>query len=39
MRAGLTSGIETQVGTSFIVLAAWTIAGCAMTAWVIGRRH
>ncbi len=39
MRAGLTSGIETQVATSFIVLAAWTVAGCAMTAWVIGRRH
>jgi ABC-2 type transport system permease protein len=39
MRAGLTSGVETQVGTSFIVLAAWTVAGCVMTAWVIGRRR
>jgi hypothetical protein len=26
------------VGTSFIVLAAWTAAGAAATAWVVGRR-
>jgi ABC-2 type transport system permease protein len=38
IRAGLTAGVETHVGTSFIVLAAWTAAGAAATAWVVGRR-
>lgn len=39
IRAGLTSGVVAHVGTSFVVLAAWTIAGGAATAWVIGRRR
>jgi len=39
MRAGLTSGLATQVGTSFLVVGAWAVAGCAATAWVVGRRR
>jgi len=27
------------VTTSFIALAAWTVAGACATAWVVGRRH
>ncbi|MGA7988020.1 MAG: ABC transporter permease [Candidatus Dormiibacterota bacterium] len=39
MRAGLTSGVETQVGLSILVLGAWVVVGCAATAWVIGHRR
>jgi ABC-2 type transport system permease protein len=39
MRAGLTTGLATDVGVSFLVLGAWTVAGCAAAAWVVGRRH
>src|ERR1035438_9941309 len=39
IRAGLTSGLATQVGTSFLVVGAWAVAGCAATAWVVGRRR
>ena len=39
IRAGLTSGFATQVGTSFLVVGAWAVAGCAATAWVVGRRR
>jgi ABC-2 type transport system permease protein len=39
IRAGLTSGVVANVATSFAVLAAWTVAGCAATAWVVGRRR
>jgi ABC-2 type transport system permease protein len=39
MRAGLTTGLATDVGLSFLVLGAWTVAGCAVTAWVVGRRR
>lgn len=39
IRAGLTTGVVSQVTTSFVVLAAWTVASCAATAWVVGRRH
>jgi ABC-2 type transport system permease protein len=39
IRAGLTSGVVSHVASSFTVLAAWTIAGGAATAWVVGRRR
>ena len=39
IRAGLTFGVVAHVATSFVVLAAWTAAGGAATAWVVGRRH
>jgi ABC-2 type transport system permease protein len=39
IRAGLTSGVVAHVATSFLVLAAWTAAGAAATAWVVGRRR
>lgn len=39
IRDGLTSGLVTDVGRSYLVLAAWTIAGWSATAWVIGRRQ
>jgi ABC-2 type transport system permease protein len=39
IRAGLTVGLVGHVATSFLVLAAWTVAGVGATAWVIGRRR
>jgi ABC-2 type transport system permease protein len=39
MRAGLTRGLVTHAATSFLVLAAWAVAACLSTAWVIGRRR
>ena len=39
IRAGLTSGVAAHVATSFVVLVAWTAAGGAATAWVVGRRR
>jgi ABC-2 type transport system permease protein len=39
IRAGLTSGVVAHVATSFIALAAWTVAGAGATAWVVGRRR
>jgi len=39
IRGGLTTGTATHVTTSFLVLLAWTAAGCATTAWVVGRRR
>jgi ABC-2 type transport system permease protein len=39
IRDGLTDGLVTDVGRSYLVLAAWTIAGWAATAWVVGRRQ
>jgi ABC-2 type transport system permease protein len=39
IRAGLTHGLVTGLAQSYFVLAAWTAAGCAMTAWVVGRRR
>ncbi|MGD0220405.1 MAG: ABC transporter permease [Acidimicrobiales bacterium] len=39
IRAGLTTGVETQVMTSFLVLAAWTVAGCSAIAWTVTRRR
>jgi ABC-2 type transport system permease protein len=39
VRAGLTDGVVQDVITSFAVVAAWALAGCAATAWVLGRRR
>lgn len=39
IRAGLTDGVVNGVAGSFAVLAAWTAAGMAATAWVIARRR
>jgi len=39
VRAGLSVGLVTDLTQSFLVLGAWTVAGWAMTGWVIGRRH
>lgn len=39
IRAGLTVGVVGDVGRSFLILTAWTVAGCAATAWVVGRRR
>jgi ABC-2 type transport system permease protein len=38
VRAGLTRGLVADVGTSFLVLGAWTVAGWCATAWVVRRR-
>ena len=38
MRAGLTEGLVTDVGISYLVLAAYAVASIAVAAWVIGRR-
>jgi ABC-2 type transport system permease protein len=39
IRAGLTHGLVTGVTQSFLILAAWTVAGSAVTAWAVGRRR
>jgi ABC-2 type transport system permease protein len=39
IRAGLTVGLVSDLGRSFLVLGAWTAAGWAMTGWAIGRRR
>lgn len=39
IRDALSDGLVTGVGTSYLVLSAWTAAGWATTAWVLGRRH
>jgi ABC-2 type transport system permease protein len=38
VRAGLTEGLATGVGTSFAVLGVWAAAAWILTAWVVGRR-
>lgn len=38
VRASLTTGLVTDVWTSYAVLVAWTLAACAVTGWVVGRR-
>lgn len=38
IRAGLSFGLVTDLTRSYLILLAWTIAGWAMTAWVVGRR-
>jgi ABC-2 type transport system permease protein len=39
IRAGLSVGLVSDLTRSFLVLGAWTVAGWAMTGWVIGRRR
>lgn len=39
IRAGLTSGLVTDLGFAYLILSGWTAAGWAMTAWVVGRRR
>jgi ABC-2 type transport system permease protein len=39
MRAGLMDGLVSDVGLSYLVLAAWTLAGWMITAWIVGRRR
>jgi len=38
IRAGLTRGLVTDLGTCYLILLAWTAVGWALTAWVVGRR-
>lgn len=38
IRAGLSTGLVTDLTRSYLILAAWTAAGWAITAWVVGRR-
>ena len=38
VRAGLTEGIATNVGQSFVVLGAWVLLSWLVLIWVIGRR-
>lgn len=38
MRAGLTDGLATDVGRSFVVLGVWAVGSWLVTAWVVGRR-
>ncbi len=39
IRAGLTDGLVTGVARSYEVLLVWVVIGCALTAWVVGRRR
>ncbi len=39
VRASLTEGIVENVGKSFAILAGWTAASAALTAWILGRRR
>ncbi len=39
IRDALSNGLVSDVATSYLVLAGWTIAGWTATAWVIGRRR
>ena len=39
IRAGLTTGLVTDLTRSYLILLAWTAAGWIMTTWVVGRRH
>jgi len=38
MRDGLTEGLVTEVGISYLVLGVYTVASVVVAAWVIGRR-
>jgi ABC-2 type transport system permease protein len=38
IRAGLSSGLVTDLTRSYLILLAWTVAGWAMTTWMVGRR-
>jgi len=39
IRASLTTGLATDVGTSYLVLGAWTLAGWLAVGWVMSRRR
>jgi len=39
LRASVTSGMVQDVATAYAVLAGWTVAAWAGTAWVVGRRR
>jgi ABC-2 type transport system permease protein len=39
IRAGLSIGLAHDVGRSYLVLLIWSVLGCVVTAWVVGRRH
>jgi ABC-2 type transport system permease protein len=39
IRAGLTTGLVTDLASAYLILAGWTVAGWGMTAWVVGRRR
>ena len=39
IRAGLSVGLVSDLTRSFLVLGAWTVAGWALTGWVIGTRR
>ncbi len=38
VRAGLTDGVVTNLGASFLTLAVWAAAGTAVTTWAVTRR-
>ena len=38
VRDGLTSGLVTDIGRSYLVLGAWALASAGVAAWVLGRR-
>ena len=38
IRAALTDGLVDNVGTSYLILAVYTLASAVVAAWVIGRR-
>ena len=38
IRSGLTQGLVTDVGASFLVIGAWAVVGTALTAWAVTRR-
>lgn len=39
IRAGLTDGMVTNLGASFLVVGLWAVAGTAVTAWAVSRRR
>lgn len=39
LRASLSEGLVTDAGTSYAVLAGWTVGSWAVAAWAVGRRH
>jgi ABC-2 type transport system permease protein len=39
IRAGLTTGLVTDLGIAYVILSGWAVAGWVMTAWVVGRRR
>jgi hypothetical protein len=39
IRAGLTTGLVTDLASAYLILAGWTVAGWVMTAWVVARRR